>query len=299
VRCGTIRAVRLSRVLLPVSAAAGALSVLTALFSAWQAALLGGVVALAALVGYAAVAGRAAAPRVRWAVTAGLGLLAVVMAARLFWYPEQTAAVGWLAPFYPPLDGGGRAPGKAALLDHWQRMISRERLAAVGQLLAVLCFAVAVLALPTRPRPKRAVLTAVLALLLLAGVAENVWRQLAGGRVLDLLSAAWPALLATVLAVVVAILSGWRASRSWQLPVGALLVALAAVTSVGGIVSTWSSSWALTESGAVDTMSVAITTVRLPDVSAALATAVALSGPALLAVGALRAARDASALRRS
>jgi hypothetical protein len=294
--------VRLSRVLLLLSFAMGVVSVVAALLSAWQAALQCGLVTLAALIGYVMVAGRVAASRVRWALAAGVGFLAVVMAVRLFWYREPAGDFRWIEPFYAALDGSGARVGPvqglpSALLDQWRRMIDRERIAAVGQLFGVLCLAVGVLALPARRRWKRAELTTVLALLLLAVAGVNVWSLVDDAPMLQLLGTAWPALLATLVAVGLLVLSGWRADRAWLLPAGTFLVAVTAVTAFDDLAGTWSAWWALSNQlinlGEVDRSAAIGVSMDGPlEVSAAVQVAVALAGPALLTVGALHASRD-------
>jgi hypothetical protein len=63
-----------NRTLLSLSAVTGPISVGAALLASWPTSALCGVVALGTLVGYVAVAGRAAPARVRWTLTAGIGL---------------------------------------------------------------------------------------------------------------------------------------------------------------------------------------------------------------------------------
>ncbi len=282
-----IPVMRLSRVPLLVSTVAGALSVMAALFSARQTSSQCGVVALVALIGYVAVAGRAARPRVRWALVAGIGLLAVVIAVQLFWYPDQTGGgFGWFA-----YASANKAP--SAMLGQWRRVLDGERISAVGRLLGVLCLAVAVLALPGRHRPKPAVSTTVLALLLLAVVGADSWSRLGSAPVVGLLGTVWPALLATFAGVGVAARAGWRADRFWLLPAGALLVAVAATIAFDDLAGTWLAWWAFSDVREGDTVFAVMDANSLPEVSGALATAVALVGPALLAIGALRASRDA------
>ncbi|GIH19292.1 hypothetical protein [Rugosimonospora africana] len=278
------------RVLLLVSTVAGGLSVIAALFSGWRVSAQCGVVALAVLVGYVTVAGRAARTRVRWALAAGIGLLAVVIAVRLFWYPGQTSGgVDWFA-YLPASELHG------ALLDQWRQTIDGERIFAVGRLLGVLCFAVAVVALPGRHPAKPAMATAVLSLLLLAAVGADVWSRLGDAPVLGLLGVGWPALLVILVALGIAVLAGGRAGRVWLLPAGAFLVAAAAAVAFDDLAGSWS-AWR-TLSGFRDGDTV-FAVAGMPAnasglaVSEALVTAMTLAGPALLAIGALRASRDA------
>jgi hypothetical protein len=280
--------VRPSRVLLLVSAAVGALSVLAAVFSAGQASMRCGVVTLAALTGYASVAGRAAPPRVRWGLAAGIGLLTVVAGLRLSWYADHGADFGWFA--YAPLNN--EAP--SALTDYWRRTIDRAQLAAIGLLLGVLCLAVAVVALPVRHRPWRAVPTTVLAALLLAAVGVSVWSQVGPAPLLDVVGGVWPALLGTLLAAGILAVAGRRADPAWLLPVGALLVALTATTALAELAGTWSSWWTFSHIMDDNTAS-AMLAVSVDDSPAASGVwaAAPLAGPALFAIGALRASRAA------
>ncbi|MET8907924.1 hypothetical protein [Micromonospora sp. NPDC004551] len=131
---------RLSFGLLVASAAAGVLSVAAALLAMTAASLQFGLVMLLALLGYV-VASRGAR-RVRWTVAAGVGLLAVVAAMRLFWYQEQVDEAGWLTY--------GQGVAKTSMLTRWRELIDRERVAALGLAVGVLCLAAAVSALPSR-----------------------------------------------------------------------------------------------------------------------------------------------------
>lgn len=273
--------VPLQRVLLLITGATGALSVGAAFLSAWQASMQFGVLMLAVVTVFVAVAGRTAVPRVRWAAVVGLGVLAVVMAVRTTW-----------------LDAPASEP--------WSQTISRERLAATGMLLGVLSFAVGVLALPRRYRPRRAALTTALALLLMAVIGFEVGRKIAGAPVLGLVETAWPALIAVLAAVGLVALSGWRGDRTWFVLGGAALVAVAAATAFDDLMSV-GATWQAASVPHADAflqpgirVSVAAPQLAAPlggsagDVlqpSAALEMALALAGPALLAIGVLQASR--------
>jgi hypothetical protein len=279
--------VPLSRALLLTSIVAGALSVVGALLPGGRLSLQAGLAMLVALAGYVIVAGGTAAPRARWALAAGVGMLAVGMALRLYWYsaPED---FGWFS--YAPLDVTG-TPER--LVDFSRRSIGRLQIVAVLHLLAVVCFAVGVFTLPAWRRRPRAVLTGVLALALLA-----VFGSRAGGSaVLHGLGTVWPALLATLVAVGLVALAGWRADRTWLVAAGTLLVAVAAATVFDDLASTWSAWWIppgvqVLGSGYV-TAGIRVVTDSSPEVSAAVRTTVELAGPALLAIGALRNSRTA------
>lgn len=295
--CGRIPAVRLSRVLLLVSAGAGALAVTAALFSARQASLQCGLVTLVTLIGYVMVAGRAALPRVRWAIAAGVGLLAVVMAMRLFWYREPAGGLVFDEVFYVSVDGSGAPSAPVEVVP--AAVLDQERIAAVGQLLGVLCLAVGVRGLPESRRPKQGVLTTILAALLLVVVGVNIAGRVDGTAVFDLLGTAWPALLATLAAAGVAALTGRRADRARLLPAGALLVAVAQAVAFDNLTGIWSAWWALSDFGGVDSVSatLGVSVDGSPEVSAAMEATVALTGPALLTIGALHASRDTRPVR--
>ncbi|MER7891972.1 hypothetical protein ABTX15_19340 [Micromonospora sp. NPDC094482] len=286
------------RVLLLVSAVAGVFSVLATLFSESRAALQSGLVAAVAFLGYVLLAGRVA-PRVRTALAAGIGFFALVMAIQLWWLPEQPAGNGWLEPFYAPLDGSGPDVGsgqlESVLLDQWRRGIDRERIAAVGLLLGVLCLAFAVFALPARHRSRRALLArVVVAVLLLVVVGADAWDRVDDAPLSGVLGVALPALLATLIAAGVVVLSGLRADRFALVSLGALLLAVTAGAAFTDLADTWA-AWqrSADESGdAFLSVGIAVPSDRLADRSAVVGAAVALAGPALLAIGALRASRD-------
>lgn len=283
--------------LLVVSGVAGVLSVVAAMFAAVHVSLQCDLVTLAALTGYVIVAGRGTAPRVRWSLAAGVGLFAAVMGLRLAWYGGSTGDVRWFDTFYAPLDGSGARSAweqvvPPALVKQWQREIDQERIRAAGQLLAVLCLAVAALALPVRSRPKRAALTTFVALALLAVLADDVRRLFHGVPVLGLLGTVWPALVAAVVAVVTLALTGWRADRAWLLPAGMLLVAMAAATAFDDVARAWSAWWSALHPRVVDAfLVVGVAVTPPPQASAAWEAAAALVGPALCVIGALRASR--------
>jgi hypothetical protein len=284
--------VSLSRALLLVSAVAGVLSVLAALTSSHRLSAQGGLAMLLALAGYVIVAGRSALPRVRWALAAGAGMLAVGMALQLYWYSEPAEDFGSVA--YAPLNEGGAPEG---LLGLWWQSVDRMRIIGFLHLLAVLCFLVGVSALPRWRRSRRAALTGALALLPLAVVGVNLRNQVDGSAVLDQLAAVWPALLATLVAVGLVALAGRRADYAWLVAAGTLLVAVAAATLFDDLSSTWSAWWALVGRNLAEPMflsvGVRVSVDGSPEVSAAVKAAAELAGPALLTIGALRASRAA------
>ncbi|OKI49358.1 hypothetical protein [Micromonospora sp. CB01531] len=274
--------------LLVASVAAGLLSVAAALLAMAAASLQFGLVMLLALLGYVLVS--RGVRRVRWAVAAGIGLLAVVAAVRLFWYQEQVDEAGWLPH--------GQGVTKTAMLARWQEMIDRERLAALGLALGVLCLAAGALALPSRGR-RRGVATTVLALLLLAWFGLSAAREFGRYPLIDLLGAVWPALLAALVTVGTFALSGWRTDRRWLLPVGLFLLSLEAAHAYSDLAEQWSGWWVMANppDGVLLTIGVALSTPTegFPQVSRAIEAAIALAGAGLVAAGALRSSREADA----
>ncbi|MDW5324665.1 hypothetical protein [Plantactinospora sp. KLBMP9567] len=288
---------RSTRVLLMVFAAAGTLSVLAAAVSADHAVAQCALVASAALIGYVLLAGPAA-PRVRPALAAGIALLALPTAMELWRGSAAPATRQSLIPIYTPLGGSAAPTGRTALpsiLDQWRQALDQERLASVGLLLGVLCLAVAVLALPARQRPKTTVLAGVVAVLLLLIVGADVWSRVDGEPLLGLLGTAWPALLATLAAAGVLALSASRADRVALVPLGALLVAVSAAVAFHDLTRRWVAWWTFSnpDDGVLLSAGVAVSLANVVDVPAALLAAVTLTGPALLAVGTLRASRAA------
>ncbi|MEU4779097.1 aminopeptidase [Micromonospora sp. NPDC023633] len=278
---------RLTFGLLVASVAAGLLSVAAALLAIPAASLQFGLIMLLALLGYVLV--DRGARRVRWVFAAGIGLLAVV-AVRLLWYQEQVDEAGWLTY--------GQGVAKTSVLARWRVMIDRERLAALGLMLGVLCLAAGVLALPSRGR-RRGVATTVLALLLLAWFGLSAAREFGRYPLLDLLGTVWPALLAALVTMGALALSGWRADRRWLLPAGLFLLSLEAAHAYADLAAAWSAWWVTANppNGTLLTVGVAVRTPTegFPQVSSAIEAAIALAGVGLVAVGALRSSREAAA----
>ncbi|MFG1915819.1 aminopeptidase [Micromonospora sp. NPDC048898] len=271
--------------LLVASVAAGVLSAATALLAMTAASLQFGLVMLLALLGHVLL-GRGAR-RVRWAVAAGIGLLAVVAAMRLLWHQEQAVEVGWAA--YGP------AAAEASIVGPWRDSIDRQRLAALGLALGVVCLAAGVLALPARGR-RRGVATAVLALLLLAWFGLDSSREFVDYPLPDLLATVWPALLAALVTMGALALSGWRADRRWLLPVGLFLLSLATADVYSNLAGLWSGWWDTVNPGqdAILQLGMRVGTSAKDslEVSSAVERATALAGAGLTAVGALRSSRE-------
>ncbi|MEH0819102.1 aminopeptidase [Micromonospora sp. CPCC 205714] len=279
---------RLSFGLLVASVAAGLLSVAAALLAMPAASLQFGLVMLLALLGYVLL--DQGVRRVRWAVAAGIGLLAVVAAMRLLWYQEQVDEAGWLTY--------GQGVAKADMLARVREVIDRQRLAALGLTLGVLCLAAGVLALPSRGR-RQGVATSVLALLLLAWFGLSLARDFGRYPLLDLLGTVWLALLAALVTMGALALSGWRADRRWLLPLGLFLLSLGAARAYSDLAAAWSAWWIMAKppDGAFlqPGVMVSTSTEGFPQVSWAIEAAIALAGPGLVAVGALRSSREADA----
>ncbi|MDG4789995.1 hypothetical protein O7626_29425 [Micromonospora sp. WMMD1102] len=292
---------RPTRVLLAVCGAAGTLSVLAALISADRTAAQCALAASAALIGYVLFAGPAA-PRVRPALAAGIALLAVPASVEL--WRDSTAPVRrqTLAPLYTPLDGSVASTGPARLpqsvLDQWRQSLDERQFACVGLLLGVVCLAVAVRALPAQQRPKATALAGAGAVLMMVFVGADAWSRVDDEPLLGLLGAGWPALLATLAAARMLALSGPRADRAALVPIGALLVAVSAAAAFQDLTGRWAAWWTFShpDDNVVVSVGVAVSLANVVDGEAALLAAVALAGPALLAVGVLRAGRTAAAV---
>ncbi|MEU8329362.1 aminopeptidase [Micromonospora sp. NPDC048839] len=273
--------------LLVASVAGGLLSATAALLAMRAASLQFGLVMLLALLGYVLL--DRGARRVRWAVAAGVGLLAVVAAMRLLWHQEQVVDVGWVT--YGP------AATETSILGPWRDSIDRQRLAALGVALGVVCFAAGVLALPSRGR-RRGAATAVLALLLLAWFGLDSTREFVDYPLPDLLGTVWPALLATLVSMLALALSGWRADRRWLLPVGLFLLSLAAANAYADLAGAWSGWWEMDHphQTAFLQMGMAVGTSWEDSlqVSSAAETAIALAGAGLTTVGALHSSSGAT-----
>ncbi|MGK5440485.1 aminopeptidase [Micromonospora sp. URMC 105] len=279
---------RLSLGLLVASVAAGLLSVAAALLAMPAASLQFGLVMLLALLGY--VLPDRSVRRVRWAVAAGIGFLAVVAAMRLLWYQEQVDEAGGLT--------SGQGVAKTAMLAGVQEVIDRERVAALGLTLGVLCLAAGVSASPSHGR-RRGVATSILALLLVAWLGLRLAGDFGRHPLLDLLGTVWPALLAAFVTVGALALSGWQADRRWLLPLGLFLLSVAAARAYSDLAAAWSAWWIMTAppDGAFlqPAVMVGTSTGGFPQVSRAIEAAIALAGAGLVAVGALRSSREADA----
>ncbi|KOX10638.1 hypothetical protein ADK66_08330 [Micromonospora sp. NRRL B-16802] len=279
---------RLSSGLLVGSAVAGLLSIAAALLAMPAASLQFTLVMLLALLGYVLL--ERGARRVRWPVAVGIGLLAAVAATRLLWWREQADEAGWLTY--------GQGVATMAMSEPAREMIDRERLAALGLLLGVVCLAAGALALPSRGR-RRGAVTSVLALTLLTWLGLSLGRGSDRQPLLDLAATVWPALLAAVVAIGAFALSGWRADRHWLLPLGLFLLSVAAAHACSELATAWS-DWVIATGPPSDAflkpgMRVNTSADNFPQVSWAVSAAITLAGVGMVAVGASRSSREADA----
>jgi hypothetical protein len=260
--------------------ASGVLSVGAALLASTGACLLFGLVALLALLAYALAVGRAG-----WAVPTGVGVLAFVAALRLSWHDG-------------PADGTYAVlTNTTALLERWDAALDRERYAAVGFLLAVVSFAVGVLARGARDRSRWvAVVTTGVGLLLVVRFGVRLATSFGHYPMLSLLGAIWPAVLAVLVTGAALVLSGRRHDRWLLLPAGLLLLTVTATGEAMDRAASWAGWWATSapRDGFLSPgMMVALPGADgFPQVSRAAETAVALAGPVLVALGALRRGRE-------
>jgi hypothetical protein len=286
-------------------AAAGALAVAADLVGARMLALQCDAVALGALAVYVALAGlprpplaphdalsepRTVPPRTRWALVAGIALFAGALALR------HTGAT----PFAQSDELA------AGLADQAYRAVGRGRLAAVAQLVAVLCLVWAVISVPhTVNRPAaagtgpRRVSTPIVATVGAVGIvvltAADLGSRLEGRTFPQAVFDLWPGVLTASAAAALLVLAGPRTDRRRLLPIGAAAVAVAAALALDDAVVAWNTWWSLNQVAHHDQLvvfGVAVATgggVQFSPVDA-LTTAATLLGPALLAVGALRAA---------
>ena len=279
---------RLSSGLLVGSAVAGLLSIAAALLAMPAASLQFTLVMLLALLGYVLL--ERGARRVRWPVAVGIGLLAAVATTRLLWWREQADEAGWLTY--------GQGVATTAMSEPAREMIDRERLAALGLLLGVVCLAAGALALPSRGR-RRGAVTSVLALTLLTWLGLSLGRGSDRQPLLDLAATVWPALLAAVVAIGAFALSGWRADRHWLLPLGLFLLSVAAAHACSELATAWS-DWVIATGPPSDAflepgMRVNTSADNFPQVSWAVSAAITLAGVGMVAVGASRSSREADA----
>ncbi|MEV0719897.1 aminopeptidase, partial [Asanoa sp. NPDC050611] len=113
--------------------------------------------------------------------------------------------------------------------------------------------------------------------------------------VLPLVGPLWPALVGLLVTLGALALSGWRHDRWLLLPAGLLLLAVTAANDGVDLAGSWAAWWATTaprdgflEAGFL----VSLPTNRFLQPSEATEAAVALAGPVLVALGALRRHRE-------
>jgi hypothetical protein len=266
----------------------------------------GGVVALLALAGYVAVAGRAAPGQVRWPLLAATLLLAAGLGASIGWLSGPRYEYGWFS--YAP---------RSATTD-LVRMVDASlailRWIALGLLLAGAGFGVAGLA-TARIAPAgrlgrwRAVAAIAIGALMLAVVVVR-WRSIIDqgwsftgrgttGQWVDLAGAAWLAILAAGVAIAAAVLSGRLAGwQGWLGVVGGLLFAVPALALADAGAQTVPTKWlfAVPISGGFLAPGLRYgvdTSTRPTDLYAGLVSAALVAGAALLAIAVLRSAAQA------
>lgn len=272
---------RLVSIPLTGSAVAGLLSVAAAMLSwPWGQALCH-VVALGLLIVHIVWSGGPPAPPLRWALVAGVALLAAATAVRLLLVGGQ--------PTYatlPPYAAAGDP--RDVVLQQWRYDVAADRVAMLCLLSGVACLAGTVLSLPRRHRSPRTVLCAALALSVLIPVGANLRGPVADRGVPALLEATWPAVLATLAAIAAAVLAARRGSSGWLVPTGALLLAVATAMTLAEHADRWSawSAFSVLRQARGVAISAALTwSVSVPlDLSAALLAAAAIGGPVLIAV---------------
>jgi hypothetical protein len=282
---------RTSRFVVLTLVATALLAVVAGFLPAAAVTMLLEAVALLAITGYAATAGRDAPPRVRWLPPAAIGLFAAAAAAGALPKAEYS-------------DSPAQSVDIPSVLATTTQELAHRQIAATLILLGVTCLLWIAHSLPARSEvrdPKAtAVATAGLVLVvpLLIGTAAIVWANLRGwGQVnppdiVSFLGAASPALLAALAAalLVVVVLASGRTGPLRLLTTGSLLVAVAAATSLTDLAETWTGWQAMTDTSALTvsfSMLVETGDESPPDFdwSAAIWIATMLAGSALLAIG--------------
>ncbi|WP_327003072.1 hypothetical protein OHA72_49660 [Dactylosporangium sp. NBC_01737] len=283
---------RLSRVWL-VFGVIGVLAVAGAAVSATDVSLRCAVVAAGVLAWHAATGARAAAPRVRWSLTAGCVLVAVAALARQCAVVDRPADAGWFAY---------GAPGTAALVemrDTVCRLLGWELTAAGVLLGAVVLFAGAVHGLPRAGRRSRVVAAVAAAVVVVAGILADRW--LAIDEPFAAARGVWPGLLVAAAGLALLVLAGRRADHRWLVAAGAALVAVQAAVTLSDVTALWLTVDSLTDwicsdgDGTMRAVAVSTTAGKGggPEVGQAMTVALTLGGPALIVSGSLRAATPA------
>jgi hypothetical protein len=217
--------VRIRGFLLALFGAAALVEVFGVFLAARKLELQAGSVALTALTGYTAIAGRPARSLVRWPLLAGVAVPTVRMIVDLVHY-RPSGPLGWIVSSEPT--------------PSWPDRLGQGLWRAAPVLLGYACLAVAVVVLAPRRRPRLGVASAVAALFAFGAVAYLLVTSGYGRRGLpsgdDLLfnlGALVPTLLVLGIALVAAVLAGQRAGAGALAGPGLALMALPTVL-VGG-----------------------------------------------------------------
>ncbi|MGC9669857.1 hypothetical protein ACNTMW_25360 [Planosporangium sp. 12N6] len=216
---------RIRGALLALFGAAAPVQVFGVLIAERKLELQAGLVALAALTGYAALAGRTARPGVRWPLLAGVAVLTARTAVDLARY-RSPGPMAWMVSTEPP--------------PSWPDLLGQGLWRAAPVLLAYACLAAAVVALPPRRRPRLGAVAAGAALLgygylgYLLVTSGYGMRGLPGGDGLrENLGGLVPALLVLGIALAAAVLAGQRAGAGALAGPGLALMVVP-TTLVGG-----------------------------------------------------------------
>ena len=272
------------RVLIPVFGVSALLSVVAALF---DVALASQCALVALLVLAVCVVLVIEPPRRRWLLVAGVMLLATTPAIRL-WFDDDLG----------PLLSMPTGEVATELARHWHHMVVQARLVGAGVLLAVVAFAAVVYSLPAKPRPRRALVVAVLcAATPIVLLALEVARRIdnlgpASGPAGGFFVSAAPELLATLIAAFMVVVATGRADRWLLLPAGALLLEATAALGAVQHADTWL-NWAIArprpDTGTFLSVGIMISSGSPSvDVIGAVATALTVVAPALMVVATAR-----------
>lgn len=279
--------------LLSVLAGAGALHVAYVWMQSPATAAQAGIVALGALAGYIMLGGWSVAPAVRRPLLGGVLVLMVVVSAGALWPFEST--VDWTAVRSQPAERT-----VAAIRDSSERWNDRQRWLSFGTLVMAGCLAAAVFALPGRDRPRLAAVSAAVGALLVGVTLSDAWHVAGGdsyygttllGRLADVAAAAAVPLLAAMVALGAAVIAGQRAGAGRLATVGAVLVAVYALTATSDAVHAVPTLWSFAEREAPGFMQSGVmiaTDTSRSDPAGALVAAALLLGVTLVVVGTLR-----------
>jgi hypothetical protein len=203
-----------------------------------------------------------------------VAVLAVVAGVQAFWDFTAVADYGWFR--YGPLDAM-----RDELRQINERALNHRRWVALGTLLSVGCLAAAALALPGYRRRWLPVAVGGAAVLLMAAALWEVW---------DALAQVWLPLLAALVALTAAVAAARRSGGRWT-SVGLLLLMLAALDVAYGIDGLIEVRELYSDRRDSDYSVAVAIGVSTFDLWATLISATLVAGPALVAIGCLRARR--------